>query len=52
MRLNFKRLGLLGAHLARTLTRLADLTPARVDVMTLLQEQARIQLEIAAILSV
>lgn len=52
MHLNFKRLGLLGAHVARTLARVAALTPARADVLTLLREQPRIQREIAAILCV
>ncbi len=52
MRLNFKRLGLLGAHPARALAREVDLTSARFDLMTLLLQHARIQREIAAILCV
>ncbi len=52
MRLNFKRLGLLGAHAARALARSVQLTSARFDLMTVVLAQARCQCEIAAVLCV
>lgn len=52
MRLNFKRMGLLGAHAARALARTVQLTSARCDLMTVLLTRARRQREIAALLCV
>lgn len=52
MRLNFKRLGLLCAKASRAFARAVDLTPARVDLMAVLFDAPRGQIEIAAILCV
>jgi len=52
MRLNFKRLGLLCAKASRAFARAVDLTPARVDLMTVLFHGPRGQIETAAILCV
>ena len=52
MRLNFKRLALLGAHVARPIAELIELTPARMDLLALLLNEALCQREIAARLCV
>jgi DNA-binding MarR family transcriptional regulator len=52
MRLNFKRLGLLGGKAARECAKLAGLTSARVDLMVLLRRYDRSQVELATILCV
>lgn len=52
MRLNFKMLGLLGAHVARGIAKLAGLTPSRLDFVTALVHGPLCQRDIAAKLCV
>lgn len=52
MRLNFKRLGLVGSRFARAMARLAGLTPARLDMLTLLMKGELCQRDLAAALCV
>ncbi len=52
MRLNFKRLALLGAHAARGVAKLVRLTPARLDLVTLLMHGPLCQRDLAAQLCV
>ena len=52
MRLNFKRLGLLGSRYARAVAKLVALTPARLDFVTLLMSGHLCQRDIAAKLCV
>ena len=52
MRLNFKRLALLGAHAARGVAKLARLTSARLDLLTLLVHEPLCQRDLAARLCV
>lgn len=50
--MTFKRLALLGGHLARTYARLAELTQARLDFVLALADKARCQRELAEVLCV
>lgn len=52
MRLNFKRLALLGGHAARGVAKLVGLTPARLDFVTVLRNGPLCQRDIAARLCV
>ena len=52
MRLNFKRLYLLSAKASRACAALAELTPARLDLMTTVLRHERSQTELAQILCV
>ena len=52
MRLNFKRLGLLGARAVRSVAKLVALTPARLDFVTVLMHGPLCQRDIAARLCV
>lgn len=52
MRLNFKRLALLGAHSARGVAKLARLTPARLDLVTVLMHGPLCQRDLAVQLCV
>ena len=52
MRLNHKRLALLGAHVARGVARLVHLTPARLDFVALLVRGPLCQRALAAQLCV
>lgn len=52
MRLNFKRLALLAGHAARGVAKLVELTPARLDFVTVLRHGPLCQRDIAARLCV
>lgn len=52
MRLNFKQLALLGAHAVRGMAKLVDLTPARLDFLTVLRHGPLCQRDLAAKLCV
>lgn len=52
MRLNFKRMALLSGKAARAFSRLAELTPARVDLLMAVMRFERSQSELATILCV
>jgi len=52
MRLNFKRLGLLCGKAARACARVGGLTSARVDLLSLLMQRQRVQVDLAALLCV
>lgn len=52
MRMTFKRLALLGGHLARAHAGLVELSPARLDFVLALADKARCQRELAEMLCV
>ena len=52
MRMTFKRLALLGGHPARGYARIVKLTPARLDFVLALADQARCQRQLAEVLCV